>query len=80
VDAAIAKLSVNRLTVVPFMHPMFHRVSYSDVVNYNTTPQASFFIFYLRDLSNLCFEGTPGFISDASPKSAKVGLENQDQK
>jgi hypothetical protein len=25
VDAAIAKLSVNRLTVVPFMHPVTHR-------------------------------------------------------
>jgi hypothetical protein len=25
VDAAIAKLSVNRLTVVPFMHPVSHQ-------------------------------------------------------
>ena len=46
----IAKLSINRLTIVPFtLHPVFHRASYSDIVNYNTSPQASLFlIFFAR--------------------------------
>src|SRR4029077_14082741 len=40
----IAKLSINRLTIVPvIIHPVFHRASYSVIVNYNTSPQASFF-------------------------------------
>ena len=52
VDAPVAQLAVNRLTVVPFpIHPVFHinhRASYSDIVNYNTSAQASaFFIFLL---------------------------------
>jgi len=44
----MAKLAVNRLTVVPFtMHPVFdHCASYSDIVNYNTSSQASFFLFF----------------------------------
>src|SRR5207245_4440432 len=48
-DDTMAKLAVNRLTVVPFtMHPVFdHCASYSDIVNYNTSSQASFFFIFL---------------------------------
>src|SRR6266480_3946929 len=53
VDDTIAKLAINRLTIVPFTrHSRFqidHFLSYSDIVNYNTIPQASLFlIFFAR--------------------------------
>src|SRR6266849_1148747 len=46
-DDTIAKLAVNWLTVVPvIIHPVFHHcVSYSDIVNYNTSSHVSFFNF-----------------------------------
>src|SRR6266487_2766316 len=52
-DDTIAKLAINRLTIVPFTrHSRFqidHFLSYSDIVNYNTIPQASLFlIFFAR--------------------------------
>src|SRR5437899_721840 len=43
----VPKLSINRLTIVPLMHPVFHYASYSDVVNYNTSSHASFFYLSL---------------------------------
>src|ERR1700682_418248 len=48
----IAQLAVNWLTVVPLsVHPVFdHCASCSVVVNYNTIPQASFFLNFLRPL------------------------------
>ena len=39
-DDTIAKLAINRLTVVPFMHPLFHWPSYSAILNYNTSSHA----------------------------------------
>ena len=49
-DDTIPQLSINRLPVVPFtLHPVFHInhcASYSDIVNYNTSSQASFFYFF----------------------------------
>src|SRR6266542_4791144 len=47
-DDTVAKLAVNRLTVVPFtMHPVLHHcASYSVIVNYNTTSHASFYLFF----------------------------------
>src|SRR5205085_7936583 len=48
VDTPVAKLSINRLTVVPFtLHSMFHCASYGDIVNYNTSSQASFIFIFL---------------------------------
>src|SRR5438132_10295483 len=50
-DDTIPKLSVNWLTIVPLIiHSVFHDCSsYSDIVNYNTIPQASFiFSFFVR--------------------------------
>src|SRR6266446_7037455 len=42
----IPKLSINRLPIVPFtLHPVFHRASYGDIVNYNTSSHASFIYF-----------------------------------
>jgi hypothetical protein len=40
-DDTIAKLAVNRLTVVPLMHPVFYWVPYSVILNYNTQSRAS---------------------------------------
>src|SRR5258707_5145496 len=46
-DDTIAQLSINRLTVVPFtVHPVFHRASYGDILNYNTDSLASLFLFF----------------------------------
>src|SRR5713101_809514 len=63
VDDAIAKLAINRLTIVPFtVHPVLqiglaregqdtvsihHCISYSDVVDYNTISRASLFFDFL---------------------------------
>src|SRR5206468_8706578 len=42
----VPKLSINWLTIVPLMHPVFHHCpSYSGIVNYNTASHTSFFIF-----------------------------------
>src|SRR4029077_2356638 len=44
-DDTIPQLSINRLTVVPFtIHPVFHRVSFSDIHNYITNARASVFL------------------------------------
>src|SRR2546423_11282 len=53
VNDAVAQLAVNRLTIMPFtFHSVFeidHCSSCSDVVNYNTSSQASFFLnFFWR--------------------------------
>src|SRR6266566_10103703 len=49
-DDTVAKLAINRLTIVPFTrHSGFqidHFLSYSDIVNYNTSARASFFKFF----------------------------------
>src|SRR5437762_235080 len=56
VNDAVAQLAVNRLTIMPFtFHSVFeidHCSSCSDVVNYNTSSQASSFLnFFLRRFS-----------------------------
>src|SRR5438477_3981574 len=53
VDDTVAKLAVNRLTIVPFtIHPVFHCASYGDLVNYSTSScvQALFLIFSFPSL------------------------------
>src|SRR5436190_778536 len=54
VDDTIAKVAINRLTIVPFTrHSRFqidHFLSYSDIVNYNTMPTGKSFFDFLCPL------------------------------
>src|SRR4029077_11606255 len=51
-DDTIPQLSINRLPVVPFtVHPVFPRVSFSDIHTYITPARASLFLDFFYSLS-----------------------------